>query len=245
MDDARTAREELLARLERDEFDSDAAGGFAVVGAVLKAQGAVIRDLSAGRNLGRYLWGFFGTVLVFFAAYGAILGMYRPGFQILYSAAKLPIVVLGTAALCTPTFYVFNSILGSRWTFAQTATLVLLFAASSTLIFVAFAPIAWLFTVTTGGALFLRILHLAVAAIAVAFGAHVLSVTRKYLSYLDRTQTPVHGGFVVVWLAIVLGVAMQMAWYFRPLIEPGPFHTGERGMFLEALSVSGPPRISP
>lgn len=235
MSETQTADERLLERLERDEFDSDSAGAFGVVGAVLKAQGAVIRDVQRERNLGRYIANLFAAALLFSAAYGAILGLYEPGRQTLFAALKLPIVVLGTAFLCTPTFYVFNSILGSRLTLAQTLVVVLLLVAAATLILVAFAPIAWLFTATTGGPVFLRILHLAVFTIAILFGAHVLRVTRKYLFYLNLSYTPIHPGFVRVWFLIVLVVAFQMAWYFRPLVEAGPFHSGERGLFLEAI----------
>ncbi|MBI2898620.1 MAG: hypothetical protein HYY17_00375 [Planctomycetes bacterium] len=232
---ALTADEILVERLERDEFDSAAAGGFAVVGAILKAQGAVIRDVNAGRNLRTHLRGFFAAALVFSAVYGAIMGLFQPGLQTLYAALKVPVVVLGTALLCTPTFYVFNSILGSRLTLAQSAAVVLLFAASATLILVAFAPIAWLFTMTTGGPAFLRIMHLLVFTIAIAFGAHVLRVTRKYLLHLDLSRTAIHAGFARLWFWIVLFVAFQMAYYFRPLVTPGPFHSGERGLFVEAL----------
>lgn len=227
----------LFARLEQDRFDSGATSPFAVAGAVLKAQGAVIRDLRQGRNLPAYLGSLFVSTLVLSAAYGAILGLFQPGIQTLFAALKLPIVVLGTALLCTPTFFVFNSILGSKLSFHQTLAVVLFLAASSALVLSAFAPIAWLFTVSTGGPGFLRGLHLLVFLIAVAYGMRGLNTARRYLNYIDATQTPIHGGFLFLWFAIVLFVALQMAWYFRPLLLPGPFHGGQRGLFFEAFSL--------
>lgn len=230
----------LVEKLERDEFDSDvmARGGaarFAAVGALLKAQGAVLRDLKSGRNLGRYAANLTLAALLFSAAYGAIVGMFQLGIQTLYSAVKLPIVVLGTGLLCTPTFYVFNSILGSKFTLGQTFGAVILMVSSATLILIAFAPIAWFFTVTTTGVGFLVVFHVIVLVVAAFFGMRTLTVARKYLAYVDATQTPIHAWFLRFWFVVVLFVALQMSYYFRPLLEPGPFHTGERGLFLEAF----------
>jgi len=230
----------LYAKLERDEFDSASLRQpFSIVGAILRTPGAVLRDLKAEKNLSGYLACLAFTTILFSAAYGAILGLFQPGVQTLYSAAKLPIVVLGTALLCTPTFYVFNAILGSRFTFRQTVVAVLFLAASAALVLVAFAPIAWFFTVSTKGEGFLVLLHVSVFLIAAWYGMRFLSTARKYLGYLDATQTPIHGAFLVVWFGIVILVALQMAWYFRPLLAPGPegpvFHTGQRGLFFEAL----------
>src|SRR6185436_5224044 len=167
----------ILEKLAKDEFDSTALrrgalGPFSVVGAVLRAQGAFVRDLRTENNLGGYGISLILTTLLFTAAYGAILGLFQPGLQTLYAAAKLPVVVLGTALMCTPTFYVFNAILGSKFTFRQTLTAVLWLAAAVALVLVAFAPIAWFFTVSTRGPGFLTFLHIAVFLIAAVYGIH-------------------------------------------------------------------------
>lgn len=227
------ANEKLLGKLERDQYDGDDPRGLAVVGAILKAQGAVIRDVAQERRLVRTIASLFGASLLFTALYGAILGLFQPGLQTLFAAAKLPIVVLGTALLCTPTFFVFNSILGSRLSFGQTVAIVLLMVTAAALILVAFAPIAWLFTMTTGGVTFLTGLHLLVFLIAIVFGIHVLRTTRTYLNYLNLSHTPIHAPFLRAWYVIVLFVALQMAYVFRPLLVAGPFFTGERGLFWE------------
>lgn len=227
--------QELAVKLECDHFESDDRRGFEVIGAILKAQGAVIRELGDARHLGTYLRTLLVASLLFSAAYGAILGLFHPGWQTLFASAKIAIVVVGTALLCTPTFYVFNSILGSRLSFAQSASIVLLMVASAGLILLAFAPISWLFTMTTGGAVFLRLFHLVVFGIAIVFGAHVLGVARRYLLYLKPERPAIHTAFLRVWFGIVLIVAFQMAFYLRPILTPGPFHTGDRGIFLEGL----------
>jgi hypothetical protein len=234
----------LVARLEADQFDAASQlrwprAPFAAAGAVLKAQGAVIRDLKEGRRLGGYLGSLLLAAVLFSAAYGAVLGLFQPGLQTLYAALKIPIVVVGTALLCAPTFYVFNSILGSRLSLLQTLCVVLFLAAGAGLVLVAFAPIAWFFTVSTGGVEFLTILHLAVFLVAAGYGIRSLDAGRRYLAWLDATQTAIHGKMLAAWFLLVVFVALQMAYYFRPLLVPGPFHQGERGLFIDAFAAKG------
>jgi hypothetical protein len=233
----------MLEKLSRDEFDSDAlsrglAGRFSVVAAVLRAPGALVRDLRVERNLSNYVFSLILTTILFTAAYGAILGMFKPGLQTLFAAAKLPLVVLGTALMCTPTFYVFNAILGSKFTFRQTLTAVLFLSVSVALVLVAFAPITWFFTVSTQGSGFLTVLHVFVFCIAALYGIHSLNTARKYLNHLEEEYTAISGAFLFLWFLIVLFVGLQMAWYLRPFLEPLPDHRfflGERGLFFESL----------
>jgi hypothetical protein len=239
---ATTPETRQFEKLERDEFDSDGLRGligrFSVVAAILRAPGALIRDLKGERNLVNYAASLALTTILFSAAYGAILGMFQPGLQTLFAAEKLPIVVLGTALLCTPTFYVFNAILGSKFTFRQTLAAVLFLSASIALVLVAFAPITWFFTVSTRGPGFLTFLHVFVFFIAAVYGIHSLNTARRYLDHIDRTHTPINGAFLFLWFIIVLFVALQMAYYLRPFLEPLPDHhffLAERGLFFEAF----------
>jgi hypothetical protein len=243
MNTAATTHPGPFDKLDRDQFDSDGlarglAGRFSVVAAVLRAPGAFVRDLRGDRNLRHYAGSLVLTTILFTAAYGAILGMFHPGLQTLFAAAKLPVVVLGTAILCTPTFYVFNAILGSKFTLRQTLAAVLFLSTSISLVLLAFAPIAWFFTVSTNGAGFLVSLHLSVFLIAAMYGIHSLNTARRYLDHIEREHTPIHGAFLFLWFVIVLFVALQMAYYLRPFLEPSPelrFFLGERGLFLDAL----------
>jgi hypothetical protein len=237
---------EFCARLDADRFDADAAlhglgAPFAVAGAVLKSQGAVMRDVREGRRTGGYLACLAAAAILASAAYGAVLGLFQPGLQTLYAALKVPIVVVGTALLCTPTFYVFNSILGSRLTLQQTLCLVLFLSAGVGLVLVAFAPITWFFTVSTGGVGFLTVLHVAVFLIAFLYAVRSLDSGRRYLAWLEAGRAAVHGRMLALWLLLVLFVGLQMAYTFRPLILPGPFHSGERGLFTDALGSAPKP----
>ncbi len=208
----------------------------AVVGAILKSHEIMARDFSVERNLGAYIRGLFAATLLLASAYGAVLGMFEPGLQTAYAALKLPLILIGTALLCTPTFYVFNSIFGSRLTLPQSLAVIFLLTASTTVMLAAFAPIAWFFTVSTHGVGFLMSLHAAIFGVAFLFGIRLLglvgSLLNEYLGYAVRRP------FLLAWFTLVLFVGLQMAYTFRPLILPGPFHSGERGLFFEGWGAS-------
>lgn len=223
-----------------EAFNSDALkrgviGELSVIGAILKSQEVVAQDLAAERNTAAYLKGLFLATFVLAAGYGAVIGLHAPGLQTLFAAAKLPIVLLGTAILCTPTFYVFNSILGSKLTLPQTLVLVLLLTASTGVILAAFAPIAWFFTVSTSGVPFLVVLHGLIFLIASGYAMRFIGATRAILNGLTGGRESIRRSFLRLWFLIVLFVGLQMAYTFRPLIVPGPFHTGERGLFFEGI----------
>jgi hypothetical protein len=220
-------------------FDSDVLRGgllsrLAVIGALLRFRGTIGSDIARERNLGDYLTSLFLATLLFTAGYGAVLGMYEPGIQILYAGLKLPIVVLGTAMLCIPTFYVFNSILGSTLNFRQTISLVFLMTAAVATILAAFAPIAWFFTVSAGTEGFLVVLHFAVFAIALLYAERLLSAIRDLLQ-ASTGGISVSRVFLTLWFFLVSAVGTQMAWNFRPFLSEGPFVSGTRSLCIEAV----------
>jgi hypothetical protein len=205
-----------------------------LAGALLRAPGQLLRDIGAGERAGERASALLLVTAVFCAGYGAVLGLFSGGMQPLLAAAKLPIIVVGSALLCTPTLYVFNALSGSRLTYLQTVSLALLMAAALALMLVAFAPIVWFFGVSTEGSAFMRTLHLAVFAVAAGFGLRTLNVARNYMEF--RGGSAVLGsGLYFIWSILVVVVGLQMAWWFRPLLSPGPFHTGQRGLFLDFL----------
>ena len=205
-----------------------------LAGALLREPGQLLRDIGSGERIAERAAALLFVTVALCAGYGAVLGLYSGGLQPLLAALKLPIVVTGSALLCTPTLYVFNALGGSRLSYLQTIGLALLMSAALGLMLVAFAPIVWFFGVSTEGSAFMRSLHVGVFAVAVGFGLRTLNVARRYLEF--RGGSAVLGtGLYLLWSALVVLVGLQMAWWFRPLLSPGPFHTGQRGLFFDFL----------
>ena len=225
---------ELAAYQRFDLQVLEGSGPSRVAGALLRAPGALLRDLGQGRRVGAHLASLLGVAVGFCALYGAVLGLHQPGWQTLFAALKIPIVVVGSSLLCTPTLYVFNALGGSRLSGGQTAAVVATMAAAISVILLAFTPVVWFFGVSTEGFGFMTILHLSVFGFAVAFGLRMLRTARGYLRYLDGSEA-IGAGILGAWSLLVVVVGLQMAHNFRPILLEGPFHSGQRGLFIEFL----------
>jgi hypothetical protein len=217
-----------------DQQTVDTGNPARLAGLLLREPGPLLRGLGAGDRVAERSVALLVVAAVMCAAYGAVLGLFGGGLQPLLAAAKLPIIVIGSALLCTPTLYVFNALGGSRLGYLQTVALALLFSAAASMMLIAFAPIAWFFGVSTEGASFMRGLHLVVFAVAAMFGFRLLNVARRYLEFRGG-GTILGPGLFFLRSVLVLLVGSQMAWWFRPILLPGPFHTGQRGLFTDFL----------
>lgn len=232
--DSRREADDPSLREQFQRFDGQTLGGSGLGAALLRTPGALIRRLAEEPRPSGLTLGLLANAFLLAGAYGAVLGLFQPGVQTFFAALKIPIVLLGSSLLCTPTLYVFNTLGGSRLTYAQVVGLAVLLAAAISLILAALIPVVAFFTISTGGFAFMTFLHLAVFAVGVGFGLRLLATARSYLRHLDGAEA-VGGGVLACWSVLVVLVGLQMAYYFRPILLPGPFFTGERGLFTEFL----------
>ena len=221
-------------RWEADEFT--VTGPLSVGAGLLRAQGAVARDLFGDRNLNTYIAGC-GLITVFASLlYGAILGSVGGAGEVVHAAIKFPVVIVGACAICLPSFYVFQALTGARLSLKQALASVLMLGAAAGLILLGCAPIAWFFSVSTtadSGA-FLGLMHAVVIALSTTFGFHFIARTHRYVSW-KHGERLFDGRVLALWFVLLVLVAAQMAHYLGPLDnERGMFET-ERGFFLSAL----------
>jgi len=90
-----------------------------------------------GTELAATLRTMIATIAVTMAIVGATLGSYRGGGQIAYAAVKLPVVLLGTAALSAPALSAIGAALGRRSRLAADLALVMAALAFGSLLLVA------------------------------------------------------------------------------------------------------------
>lgn len=234
-----TPEGELYSRLDKETFDAQSIRGpfgwLRIIEGLLKSRGGIYRHLMEGRCVGAYLMSMLVLSILGTALYGAVMGLFGGELQMAYAAAKLPIIVVGSYALCLPNFYIFNALCGSRLTFGRSAMLLLCLVAPLSIILLAFLPISLFFTLSSGSAAFISGLHVVVIAVALGFGLASVSTLRSYVAFLAGEPESAHPHYLKVWVFIYVFVCCQMAYYFKPLLAPGPFHTGERGIFFEFL----------
>ena len=193
---------------------------------LLRDREAMLAKIRAGTNIAAILKTMVATIAVTMAIVGAALGSYRGGVQIAYAGIKLPLVLLGTAALSAPTLTAIGRALGRRSKLVNDLALVMSALAFGALLLVAGTPLILLgraldasyhqmilLTVAMFGVAGLAALQLVIHAVSIE------SLVRVDELEPDRARgwrTAVFGLCVV--FAVVGG---QLSWALRPfLVRP-------------------------
>jgi len=157
------------------------------------------------------------------AVYGAVMGTFGGlggdrGWQVVYSATKVPLLILVTTALAMPSFFVLNSLLGLRGDFAEAVRAVAATQAAVAVVLASLAPFTALWYAST------RDYHEATLFNALMFGAASVAaqwvLRRRYAPLVARN--PRHRTLLWAWLGVYAFVGIQMGWVLRPFIgQPG------------------------
>jgi len=132
--------------------------------------------------------------------YGAVMGSFSalaPGryHQMLYSGAKVPLLLLVTFGICLPSFFVINTVAGLRDDFGQALQAIVGAQACVTLVLAALAPTVAVFYLSSDDYLW------AVLYNGILFGIASLSaqvIIRRYYRPLIR-RDPRHRRMLYVW----------------------------------------------
>jgi hypothetical protein len=165
--------------------------------------------------------------LACFAVYGIAAGFFQGDQQIIFAALKAPVVVVGAALLCLPSFYVFTSLTGSELSPSQTVAVLSGFCAVLGLLMMGMIPVAWLFSVSTRSILFLFWMHLFMWVGALIFA-------RSYLRNVFPTLQ--QHRILRLWIFLFVLVSFQMTTHVRPILwrDPGQgFFTAGKMSFVE------------
>jgi hypothetical protein len=152
--------------------------------------------------------------------YGAVMGSFSNSIseirasQVVYSAIKVPFLLLATFLLSLPSFYVANSLLGLSRDFGQAFRALLAAQSALTLILASLAP--FIFFLYISGISY----DMALACNSVAFGISSLSVQillrKLYRPLIARNK--LHKLMIIAWIIIYAFVGIQMGWILRPFI---------------------------
>jgi hypothetical protein len=196
-----------------------------VVQALLKHPGRIIYELQnnwrAALPLSLLL-----LVLLGMLAYGVVVGSFSGGVQLWIAPAKIAMGTMLSILICLPSLYIFTCLSGID---AQLRTVTgVLFAAVSlsSLLLIGFAPIAWIFSQSTGSVAFMAALHIGLWAIGIMFGLRLLEGMGHLLGGSARNH-------LKFWSAIFIVVCLQMMTTLRPIVGTSDrFLPGEKKFFL-------------
>jgi hypothetical protein len=158
-------------------------------------------------------------ILGFGMFYGAVMGTYgglagdRP-WQLVYSAVKVPFLIVTTFVLSLPSFYVVNTLLGLAADFARVSRALITTQAGLTIILTSLAPFTAFWY--TGGSGYQPAILFNGAMFAVASFAAQWMLRREYRPLIRRD--PKHRWMLRTWIFIYVFVGIQMAWVLRPFV---------------------------
>jgi hypothetical protein len=147
--------------------------------------------------------------------YGAVMGCWDLRWeQCLYSAVKVPALVVVSWLVCLPNFYVVNSVLGLREDFSAAFRGVLSAQATLAVGLASLAPIVGFFYLSTDNYHVAKLIN--AAAWLVALIAAQVTLARHYRPLLVRDAR--HTVALLVWPTLYFFVAAQLAYVLRPFL---------------------------
>jgi hypothetical protein len=210
------------------------AGALGTIDTLLRDRAATLARIERGESLADLVRTMLITIAVSCAIFGAAVGMYRGGVQILYAAIKFPLVMLLTAAITAPCLTAFNAALDRPHALRRDVALVMLALGFGSLLLVAQAPILVLAALMDCAYHKFILLTFGCAAVA---GLGSLIVLGRGV----RGQSGRHAQITALALVGVLAVVgAQVAWTMRPyVVRPRtteiPFVRQIEGSLIEAV----------
>lgn len=213
-------------RPRRDHFEPmpDSAGPIAVLEALLKFPGRIIYQLFQADG-GKLIPALLVIPLVGVALYGAVVGSFTLGTQLLIAPAKLLLGLALAFVICFPSLYIFTALDGIDARPRTIAGGLLAALGVAALLLIGFSPVAWIFSQSTDSTGFVATLDLLFWVIAFGFGARLL---RSMMNYAGSGATHLR-----IWIVIFFLVCFQLTATLRPIIAPSAhFFPREKKFFL-------------
>jgi hypothetical protein len=188
-----------------------------------------------GKDLEPLVLAAFVAIVVGSGVFGGVLATSRGGAQLLYSALKLPLALVGTLVLVVPAFYAIAASLGRPLSLRSAVGLVLAGTARAALVLVAFTPLLWL--ALDGGVGY----HKGVLLASVCYAIAGLGALRLILHGMGGDLR----AFIILacFASVMAPVGAQTAWMLRPFFgRPAaasvPFVRARESSFLDAVAKS-------
>ena len=199
-------------------------------------------EVEASEGLASKLWYSLGTLAVCCAAYGAAAGAYAGPLQALSAAIKLPLLFLGTLAICFPGFYVVQVLVGSQLKLAQVLTLVTGALALSAILLLAIVPVTVFFLLTGANYYFLTLLHVVIVLGAGLVGMVALHQGLAFACEQRGVYPKKAMAIMKAWAILFAFVGIQMAWNLQPFVgdrgQPFQLFRHNEGNFYTAIVYS-------
>lgn len=143
--------------------------------------------------------------------YGVVVGSFSGGVQWWASPAKISAGLLLSALICLPSLYLFACLSGSQARLVEVFGWVTGLLLLMTILLIGFAPVAWLFSQSTGSVAWMGALHLIFWGISTVFSMRFLGAA------FSHSQARTRAG-LNTWAMIFVLVVVQMTTALRPIV---------------------------
>ena len=181
------------------------------------AQKKVIKNVQKNKNIYQYIIETHILILICTMLFGATLGVFAKGPQIMYDALKIPILWLVTLYITLPIIFIVDVMLENKITFSQTSVLLLLGFTTASIVLIAFTPLILFFIISAPDYNFITLLTIVISGFAGFFGIiSILSSSRRF--HKNKTWNP----SLIIGSFIIFFVGTQLAWTLRPFFHFSP-----------------------
>lgn len=162
------------------------------------------------------------AIILFSLLYGTTMGVYPGGWQILYTAVKIPLLLLLSVYITAPSFYVLTSLLGGECSFTQ---LLVLFLSSLTImatVLLALFPVNLFFILTTANTSFATYAFVVLLNVAIFGLAGLFTLSYLFAGYTKLYEGIDYGVAFLIESIIFIFVGTQLSWVLRPYFHRLP-----------------------
>lgn len=213
----------------KNDYTSLEGTGFShVLNNLLKKPLSIIYEITHREHTQNIQTHLLAIILVGFAVFGLVLGIFSGGHQIWAAPIKIVGGILFSSAICLPSLYIFGALGGMEAKIQHIIGITLTFLAVTSLLLIGFAPVLWLFSTSSSSIVFFGFLSITLWILCLIFGLRIITRASKCMGGKN-------GSHLVIWSAIFIMVTLQMTTTLRPIIgDYGQFfNTGEKQFFIQ------------
>lgn len=210
------------------EFENmDDTGYFNVIPEFIRHREQTIKNIKEGKELPRYFIGANLTIVISAFFYGMAMGSFVDARQMVFDSIKIPLLLLLSAYLTLPVFYVVDTFSDSKIDIYKTTVLMLSCFMITAFIMIAFIPIILMFSLTTYNHAFMQLLNTAICGLGGLCG----------IMYFFRASSEIRGNkdhypALLISIFTMILVATQLVWVLRPYLHTTDgFIESSRGNF--------------
>ncbi len=209
---------------------------FGLAELLLKDREGLFRLMREHDNLATLLPSLLLLTLAGTVPMGIVMGSYSGGWQVLFAAIKVPLILLATLAICQLPFWTWGKYFRAKLQMGQVAAITLSAMATTSLLLLGLCPALWL--VVGGGTAKYHVAILTVVGVFLLSGLGGIRVLFQGLMHVVSPSNSKQRQDLIqmawVWMALYAIVGMQVVWILRPFLGH-PWAKHEAVVFFRSL----------